>query len=646
MTTSLNALAMVVGMNTDQVTAGVGSIRQQLGRANRIMQMSKTPADKLQEGITALSIAHQKGAITADRHAKGLRFLQEKYGQTSKAANQTSMELLSQLPLVGSVTARMGMFSTRVYASAAALGSLSAAAVVVAAPLAVVVAGVASAVIAFRGLVAATRSTMDEMERLDPTIKASTAIGALVGDVQGLQYAFGQMAGVGAEQTIQALRQLQRRIGETAAGVGEAKIAFQALGLSAQQLATMSPTKQLEETAKALAGVQNRTQQAYIASKLFGEELGSKLLPALTANSAEWQAAQARVESFGITLTQVQAKSIETANDSLQDLNLLVQGFKTQTAGEFAPLFSAVAQSLTQDILPQAGTMRMQFRLAADSTSFMLGNLTDIANIVAGIAEMKLWDVGSGWDRLTSGLGFEATDKLRERLLAARQAARESQSLPEMDGGQIAEAAAKAESLLQTFTEQRTQLHLQVVALREGEDVARRLKYQQDGYNANQIMQLEHQNRIIKQLEEEEERRDKLAKKAEKALKDEQKRLDDLAKAGQSVRDSIRTPFETAADEIARLTMLLRGGFIDSDTFARARDKEVEKASEKAVSTAPSAIRAGSIEAYKFVVDATRKSQDKQLREMEKQRVIQELQLAQQERFNEQLARLETVGLL
>lgn len=626
MATSLNALSMVVGMDTSQVNAGVGSMRQQLGRANRIMQMAKTPADKLAEGTRALAVAQQKGAITAEQQAKGLRALYARYGQTSAAAGQTNMQLMSQLPIVGNLTGRLGMMGGRVSGSAAALGGLGTAAIVVAAPLAAMVATIAAGVVAFKGLSAATRMMIDEMSRLDPTIKSAGAMGALVGDVQALQYAFGQLAGMSGGETEQALSRLQRRIGEAAQGAGAAKGAINRLGLSAKQLATLTPTEQMNAVAEAMKGVTNGAQQAALAKGLFGDA-GKKLLPVLRAQSDELTKAQQRAHQFGLTLTQVQATGIEAANDSLDDLTKIVQGFKTQISAEFAPVFTTIASILRDDILPHAGGMQVGFRMAADTAVVMLGTVLDMGNAIAGTARLLHGDFRAGFEQLKSGVKGEATAKLTSGLADARlEAFKVSQAVADVGGG-ITEGAEAAEALAKSYKQQAGQLHLQIVSMREGEAVARRLKLQQEGFTTGQIMKLENQHRMLDSLKAEADRREKMKKAAGDYFKAERQRVDELRRLGDQVRDSVRNPFEVATDEIAKLMALLNQGVIDRSTFDKARRDAVEGLSEMGSSEAPAAISAGSQEAYKYAVNQMTGKRNKQLQKMNEQVILQKAML-------------------
>lgn len=92
MAVSLNALSMVIGMDTSQVSQGATAMRKQLGRANRIMQTSKTDADRLAEGQAALSVAYKEGNITIRQLRKGLEGLDRKYGEGKRAAKQAADE--------------------------------------------------------------------------------------------------------------------------------------------------------------------------------------------------------------------------------------------------------------------------------------------------------------------------------------------------------------------------------------------------------------------------------------------------------------------------------------------------------------------------------------------------------------------------
>lgn len=643
MATSLNALSMHIGMNTEAVTAGVASIRQQMGRANRIMQMAKTDSDRLTEGTQALAVAFKKGAITAQQHAKGLRFLEERYNRTEKAARGTNMELMSQLPLVGNSASRLSILSSQATSSAAALGGLSAGAAAVAAPLAALVAGAAATAAAIKAANAAVRMMRAEMERLDPTIKSATAMGALVGDVQAFQYAFGQLGGLSGGETEKALTGLQRRIGEAAIGAGEAGVAFRLLGLDARRLAAMAPTKQMEAVARAMKDVENASQRAHIANKLF-EESGRKLLPVLAAQSDELEKAKERARDFGIMLNQVQAKGIETANDSLGDLTQMMQGFKTQAAAEFAPLFTTVAQILRDDVLPHAGNLQMAFRVTANSAAILTGTAIDFGNSIAGTAQVLSGDIADGLMRMASATRGEGVARMVSGLQRAREEAARAAEAGARIGGEIQWASDAAEALQKSFSQQTGQLHLQIVAMQQGEAVARRLKLQQEGYNAGQIMQIENQHRMIDRLKAEEKQREKMAKAVKDYFADEKKRVEELTRLGKQVRESVRNPFEIATDEIGKLMALLRTGVIDQATFAKASKNAASGLVSRETPPAIEAIEAGSQEAYKRMVGGIQDEREKHLAKLEEQRVLQAALLAAMQSVDRHIAELPKVG--
>lgn len=126
----------------------------------------------------------------------------------------------------------------------------------------------------------ALMQTVDAMDQLD---KASQRLGMTVQQFQELSIAT-QMAGVEFEQLQTGIASMQRNIGMFAMGAGEAKIAFEQLGLTMADLSGKTTTEQLGLIADKLNQFSEPAEKGALAMKIFGEG-GMRLLPFLSQGS-------------------------------------------------------------------------------------------------------------------------------------------------------------------------------------------------------------------------------------------------------------------------------------------------------------------------------------------------------------------------
>lgn len=135
---------------------------------------------------------------------------------------------------------------------------------------------------------------------------------------------------------------------KTLAGAVETgKDAFDALGLSQEQLANMSQEQIFEATIAGLQNVEDTTQRTYLAGQLLGR--GATELGALLNTSAEeTQAMRDRVRELGGVMSGDAVKASAQFQDQLQDMQTAFQGISRNMLSEFLPSITQVMGGLTE----------------------------------------------------------------------------------------------------------------------------------------------------------------------------------------------------------------------------------------------------------------------------------------------------------
>lgn len=173
--------------------------------------------------------------------------------------------------------------------------------------------------------------------------------------------------------------------------------AFEKLGLSQEELASMDNEEIFSATITALQNVDDETERTYLASQLLGR--GATELGALLNTSAEdTQEMKDRVQELGGVMSDDAIKAGASFQDSLQDMKTAFTGLKNSMLSDFLPSVTTVMDGLTEVF---AGNSSEGIGLITDGITSFIDNLSDL------IPEMS--EVGGGImtaliDALTSNL--------------------------------------------------------------------------------------------------------------------------------------------------------------------------------------------------------------------------------------------------
>lgn len=190
------------------------------------------------------------------------------------------------------------------------------------------ISGVSAAFISATGSVAAYGDNVDKMsQKMGISAKAFQEWDAVL-----------QHSGT----DISVLRSSMRQLVNAAQGGSEA---FQALGISQKEAASMSQEDLFSATIEALQNVEDQTQRTYIANKLLGR--GAMELGALLNTSAEdTQKMKERVHELNGVMSDGAVKAAAAYQDSLQDMSTAFEGLKRNMTAEFLPAVTTVMDGL------------------------------------------------------------------------------------------------------------------------------------------------------------------------------------------------------------------------------------------------------------------------------------------------------------
>lgn len=130
--------------------------------------------------------------------------------------------------------------------------------------------------------------------------------------------------------------------------------AFELLGISQEQIATMSQEELFEATITALQNVEDETQRTYLAGKTLGK--GATELGALLNTSAEdTQAMRDRVHELGGVMSDEAVKNAAAFQDNLQDMQTAISGVGRGLVSQLLPGMNQIMEGFTGLILGEEG---------------------------------------------------------------------------------------------------------------------------------------------------------------------------------------------------------------------------------------------------------------------------------------------------
>ena len=121
--------------------------------------------------------------------------------------------------------------------------------------------------------------------------------------------------------------------------------AFQRLGITQEQIASMSQEDLFAATIAGLQNVENETERTYLAGQLLGR--GATELGALLNMSAEeTQAMRDRVHELGGVMSDDAVKAAARYKDSLQDMQTAFSGLSRNMTAKFLPAMATIMDGL------------------------------------------------------------------------------------------------------------------------------------------------------------------------------------------------------------------------------------------------------------------------------------------------------------
>lgn len=194
--------------------------------------------------------------------------------------------------------------------------------------------------------------------------------------------------------------------------------AFETLGITQEDIASMDSEELFSNTITALQNVDDETERTYLASKLLGR--GATELGALLNTSAEdTQEMKDRVSELGGVLSDDAIKAGAAYQDSLQDMSTAFTGLKNNMLVEFLPSVTTVMDGLTEVF---AGNGSEGIGMITDGINDFVNNLSDlipeISEVGGSIISSLITAISENSDTILNA-GVDVMTQLSDALISA-----------------------------------------------------------------------------------------------------------------------------------------------------------------------------------------------------------------------------------
>ena len=191
----------------------------------------------------------------------------------------------------------------------------------------------------FAGFAKGTIDAMDNLTKLAQQAGVSTEA------LTGLGYA-AELSGLNVDQMTKTLGVLSKRMTDAANGTGEAVSAFDALNLDASKF--QSADQALLAIAQKFQSMPDGIQKTSIASRLFGEDLGQRLIPLLNQGKDGITGMTDEARRLGIVFDQETGRQAEQFNDNLTRMGKIGTGVFYSMANDWLPILNDMAEGFLE----------------------------------------------------------------------------------------------------------------------------------------------------------------------------------------------------------------------------------------------------------------------------------------------------------
>jgi hypothetical protein len=244
--------------------------------------------------------------------------------------------------------------------------------------------GAALGAVALGGLALIVRS---QLKAIDTLAKLSRNLGVATEQLQALRLA-ASIAGVSGETMDKALKKMTKSVADLNNGLSTQVRAFDALGVSAEELQGLAPDEIFKVLADAVQNTGKSVQTTAAIMDIFGTRIGADLVNLLEQGRAGVESFEQEIRDLGLEMTNVDAAKVEIANDAWTRFKGILTGVAQKITVELAPFISAMINRFVEWGKKGTGVGGV----ITSSLEFVAKAAAVVANIVHGLkVAFEIW---------------------------------------------------------------------------------------------------------------------------------------------------------------------------------------------------------------------------------------------------------------
>jgi len=221
--------------------------------------------------------------------------------------------------------------------------------------------------------------------------------------VAGLTTAFAAY-GLQTDDVSDAINTLSDRAQDAASGMQSMADDFELVGMNIDDLRGKRPVELFRSFASSISDVEDPQKRVAAAVRIFGDDIGRKLLPMLMQGEGALDRFTERADRMGLVLSNIESSQVEQAQIAMRQMGNIVDAVSTRLAVELSPIIQGVAR-LLGDAAEETGGFENIIANLVDNGINGLGMMMDfvhrlkvafvvvresVANLDAGIQIMAL----------------------------------------------------------------------------------------------------------------------------------------------------------------------------------------------------------------------------------------------------------------
>lgn len=345
-----------------RTTGGLTEGQREIQKA---LQSTLTPAEKLQQQLDNLKKSTKDAEKETEDYKKALKSIEKQLEDSTKVVvdynevlnkvgGSTGNAITGAKSYIGELKGLVGTFGPAIVATA----------------------GLTTGVVAVGGaLIANAQNFADTADSLD---KLAASTGLTTAEFSKYRL-FAQKSDLDNDKMAQTFGKLNEKILDNSD-------VFKSLGISLKDSSgEIKGTEQVFfDVADAISNLKSPTEQSAIATKLFGDDMAKKLLPALKEGSFAIKQLKEQNDALGLTLSDASVKAATDYKDAVEGLETAWTGITQYLGGQTIPLLRDMAVWLQKAFAPESLKVDQKAELVKEQISDLYKELDSTRNKIQG----------------------------------------------------------------------------------------------------------------------------------------------------------------------------------------------------------------------------------------------------------------------